>query len=136
MAIKLRLKDVVQAYPALEQIGTLELPAKTAYRVGRMIDKIRGDAQQYEKQRVELVKKHGEQKSNGDWELKKDPESMQAFESELTALLEETEVVVDYDPIPLSLFVRKQKDKDGNLVDVEVEIPSGAFSRCMALFAE
>lgn len=76
---------------ALGRLANASLPVKTAYWLGRTIDAADSEAARIEKQRVELIKKHGQEgdeAAGGGWEVM--PESLVAYMSEFSELLSES----------------------------------------------
>jgi hypothetical protein len=98
--MKLKLGALVSAQPALDDLASKQLVAKTAFRIARNLRIIAGERELYEQQRIALAKKYGTldaehsqyRFANGNGEK---------FIEELNALMN-TEVENGIMPIPLS----------------------------------
>lgn len=90
--MKVKLKELIRAMPAMGQFSQEKLPAKAAYRVAKLVRKMNGEMEDYEKARTGMVKKHGEQVPGPEgqapgWRVK--PENLEAFTREMESTLEE-----------------------------------------------
>lgn len=141
MAIEITVRNAILAHPALEGLGARDLPQKAAWRIGRMIDLLEPINRRYGKQVDGLVKKYGTPDEKGLVGVRADSPKRAEFDAENDELLEEA-VKIDYDPIPLSLFKRKQKKKDkegketGDVEDIEIEMNGTLLGRSILFFAE
>jgi hypothetical protein len=57
--IRITLKDLLEAQPALQRLAAERLPVRLAYNVARMLKALQPDIDEFVKQRNELVKKYG-----------------------------------------------------------------------------
>ena len=118
--IKATLREALNAHRALQRIGETKLPAKSAWRVGRLISKLRPISEDYQKTQQKLILDHGGVRSgieislappvrNGEDEaafgvlMSAYRKKVQELNDAMEAVLAEA-VEVDYDPIPLALF--------------------------------
>lgn len=100
--IEATLREVVEAYPVLEKVGQEKLPPKAAWRVARLLAKLRSEHRDYSKVRLEAFKKYGESEDGGQT-YTVPLEKHAALNEELEQVLAEN-VKIDYEPIPLELF--------------------------------
>ena len=92
----MRLLDLVMAQEALQRLISLELPAAIAFKVARVARPIQAELQNYEQQRVALVRRLGEEK---DGQTTVPPSKFVEFNTEHQALLD---VELELDITPLS----------------------------------
>lgn len=84
--MKLKLSQIVETQSALARLGAEKLPAKMAYTIGRNIQQLRPELENYEKTRTNLIKEKYGEKGEGDT-YQVEPKSMEAFVKELNELL-------------------------------------------------
>lgn len=84
--MKLKLSQIVETQSALARLGAEKLPAKMAYTIGRNIQKLRPELENYEKTRTDLIKEKYGAKGEGDT-YQVEPKNMEAFVKELNELL-------------------------------------------------
>jgi hypothetical protein len=102
--MKLKLSQIVEANPALARLGAEKLPAKMAYTIGRNIQKIRPELENYEKTRTDLIKnKYGIKADDETYQVQ--PKSMEKFAAEINGLLE-VEIDLDLWTLKFSEFDR------------------------------
>lgn len=97
--MKLKLSDIVNAWPAAQSMATKKLKINPSFWVARQLRKIKSEMELYEDQRVELVRQHGEKKPDGNMHVPPGSEKWEAFQAEHRALLEEmVEVAIEQRP--------------------------------------
>lgn len=85
----LRMRQTIEAIKA----RGAQLPFKVSYRLGRLNSRLEKIAADYEKVRVEMVKKYGEEDEKGDLQVSPQSEQYPEFAAELTQLLETQETI-------------------------------------------
>jgi hypothetical protein len=65
------LLALVSAVVALDAISQIELPAKIAYRVGRLADDVAANTKPYHTQRLALLKKYGTERPATDLDVRR-----------------------------------------------------------------
>jgi hypothetical protein len=98
--MKLKLGQLVNAQPALNDLAAKQLLAKTAFRIGRNLKTINVELELYDKQRVELAKKFGTL-DEAKQQYKFENGSGEKFVEELNAMLA-TEIEIAVTPILLT----------------------------------
>ena len=106
--IKLTLRQLLDAQPALQRLSSERLPVKLAYNVARLIKVLQPELDEFMKQRDELIKEHGTKRSttdaekaqHGDEIIEVMPAQMSMFRKQVDEL---TTVVVTVDRAPLKL---------------------------------
>ncbi len=96
--MKLTLKEIRDAQQGLTQLSQINMPSKSAYRVARVIRKIKPEVEDIENKRIELAKKHGATSKASVPE-----ENVEAFGKEFDEFLT-SEVEVDVQPITEELL--------------------------------
>lgn len=83
----MKLSKITESKDSLQKLAQTNLPAKVAYMISKLINKINPDLKIYEEQRSKLVKKHGEciDKENDVWNVIKKNEKK--FYADLDKLL-------------------------------------------------
>jgi hypothetical protein len=101
--IEVKNGDIAGCFPALVRIGQTKIPARAAYRVSRLIAKLRAELTAFEEARIALVKGLGVEQADkpGTWDIP--AEKRQEYDEQLEAIAGDL-VRVDYDPLPLSIF--------------------------------
>ena len=84
--MKLRLRELVIAQEALQRLLTLELPAAASFKIARAAKPVQAELQNYERQRVALVQRLGEDAGQGQTRVL--PERAVEFNEEMNALLD------------------------------------------------
>lgn len=90
--MKVKIQDIVAAAPTIQKLSGISLPVKVSYNIARNLKKIQRELEPFEKARIELVRKHGNEDEEGKLVVKE--ENMQEFYKEMTELLEE-EIEID-----------------------------------------
>lgn len=89
--MKVKMSALLAAMPAMAEFGKKDMPARAAYRVSKLVRKMNAAGKDFDKARMDAVKRHGEMKKldSGEdgWKVK--PENREAFEKEMEALTAE-----------------------------------------------
>jgi len=88
MTLKVKLREVIDAIPAMGQFAQKELPAKAAYRVSKLVRKMMNENRDFQKARGDVVKKHGAAVPGKPDEYRIEPEKQAVARAELDALLD------------------------------------------------
>jgi len=126
MSIKAKVEEVRTAYGALRHMNDeIRLPQAAAWRVARLMGKLKPIVADYEEAQLKLFKdvggiasqqginipplERGEDESAKDWKKRQDERraDIDAL-NEAMRELNKNEVEVDYDPLPLNLFEDKE----------------------------
>lgn len=99
--MRLKLAQLLAMQQPLRDLMQQQMPAKAAFRMTRIARQVDQELQTVEEQRVELIKKFGEQSEEGGWQVK--PENVTVFQSEYQDMLDE-EVDLDVSPIPAEML--------------------------------
>jgi single-stranded DNA-specific DHH superfamily exonuclease len=98
--MKIKLAELKNAEPALRKLLTCEsLNVRTAYRLGRVVNKIDGELKQLENTRVRLVNKYGKKDKSGTITVQKN--NIDKFTQDMEKLLS-MDINIDIEPIPLA----------------------------------
>lgn len=119
--VKATVQEVVDAFGAFTSIGAEKLSAKAAYRVSRLISKLKSEVRDFEETKRKLFldaggvneagditikgpdRCDGESQADFDARVKQHAEVVNKLSDDINALLKEP-VEIDYDPIPMTLF--------------------------------
>ena len=119
--IEAKLSAVLAANTALKKVGSVKLPAKAAWRVGRLIDKLGALERKWQEMQMRLLREHGGTEEGAGVSMRppvreKDEteetfsarqadfaKQIKALQEAANEALDELEKI-DYDPVPLSLF--------------------------------
>lgn len=99
---KIKLRELRDITTSLVKLVTMDLPAKISYRMTRLVKLIKGELQDLEEVRVELVKKHGIQTEQG-IVVK---ENIEEFNKDFNEILDE-EIEITFIPVNLSSIGEK-----------------------------
>lgn len=94
----LKLKQLVDNVGALKDLSQTKLPIKISFRVSKLISQVQNELEIYEKQRVEIVKKLGEENPDGSWQVK--VENMPEYNKEVETL-GDVDVTIDFEKIKI-----------------------------------
>ena len=97
----MKLRDLVVAREALGRFLALELPAATAFKIARATRPVQAELQNYERQRVALVQRLGEDAGQG--QIMVLPEKSAEFNEEMNALLD-VDVELEIRKIDIGIF--------------------------------
>ena len=98
---KIKLSVLVNSKEALQRLIEKELPVKTAFKLNRFIKAVEPELNNFEEQRVKLVKKYGKEDEKGNITVTSD--NVEAFISELNDLLE-IDVDIKFETISIDAF--------------------------------
>lgn len=93
--IKLTIADLVNSTEALQKLAGMELKAKLAFQVSRVLKAADKEIQAFNETRMSLIKKNGEKDENGELitdengNCKIPPENIEEFSKELNDLLKD-----------------------------------------------
>lgn len=108
-AIRLSLKALLDAHPALTRLAAEKLPIRLAYSVARMLKAVQGDVDEFITQRNALVRKYGiarapisalERQTHGAEVIEVLPEHLDSYRKDIDALTS-IEVTIPRDPLVL-----------------------------------
>ena len=105
--IQITLQELITSFPALKALADKEVPAKVAFLVAGIINKISEEYKTFENTRESLIRKYGEKDQNGEVKVQDDgtvlitPQWLDSFNHDLQELLE-TKVTIVNELIPLS----------------------------------
>jgi len=111
MEIKFKLKEVVEAGPALGKILNSVTDAKTSYWLGKTLNKLLSEIRDIEKARIKLVEKYGKKENDGSIKVIED--NIDDFKKEYEAFLED-EITIDMPKLKLEYL------KDAKLSPVDM----------------
>ena len=97
-------REIQDALPAAQQLGALNAPQKTAYRLARLIEKLKSAGKEIGKAQLELYKKHGAEKTpgKGDWNIPDD--KLATFIPVMDKLMDDNKIEIDFMPIACNMF--------------------------------
>jgi len=95
----MKLTNLVNSLQVINKIlNSDKLPIRDAYRLSKSIQKIQEELQNFDKFRIELIKKYGYETGDGNYQIKSEFENN--FRQEIDELLN-TEVEIGVSPITL-----------------------------------
>lgn len=110
---KLKVQAVMDAYTALANLSARDpatgkpaykFPAKGAYRIARLLAKLKPEFQTVEEKRIAFVRELGKPADDGSGNVTiSGAEAIAEFNARMSAILSE-EIEIDVQPIPLELF--------------------------------
>jgi hypothetical protein len=116
--MKLTLKQIVEASPALARLGSEKLPVKMAYTIGRNIQKLKPELENFDKTRDDLIKnRYGVKNDDGNFEIP--TKNREKFVDEIN-VLQALEVEIDIWVVKLSELEALQDAKSGKDRDKEI----------------
>jgi hypothetical protein len=63
--MKFTNKRIIESYPALQQLGAIELPVKISFEIGRILRRFHEAHELFQEQRNKLLDKHAERDESG-----------------------------------------------------------------------
>ena len=96
--MKVKLSQIYRAEPVVRKLTGQQMPIRTAYRIHKAIQNLRDEYVRIEQLRMDLVKKHGEEKEQ---KLQVKEENVLEFAKEFGKLLEE-EIDIEFDYIDIN----------------------------------
>ena len=112
--MKVKLGQIVNSQTALQDLGSKQLIAKSAFQIRRVLKVVGEQLEIYQVTHTDLIKKHGVQQGES-WTVP--PEKFPAFYAELNPLLE-SEIELTIDKLPFST-IEDVKISGGNLLLLE-----------------
>lgn len=102
--IEITLNDILNSQQALQEIAKMNMRAKTAFKIARIIRAIEGEIENFNKARQNLLNKYGEKDNNGNLVVNKDgnytliPNKINDYNNEIQELLI-TNIQLNIEPI-------------------------------------
>lgn len=125
--MEIKLGDVVNGWESIQALSRTKFPAALSFRLARAMRSLSPVLEDYEKQRLELIKKHGRERDGGGWEIPDDePEARSAYVEELEALLDE----------PVTVNVKQIPERAILEVNGDVAVEPGAIVGAWFLFED
>lgn len=85
--MNLTIKQAVESIAALRRLSEQTFPVKLSYKLGRVLTGIEREIVRFEKHRVQLIKKYGENVEGEQWRIDPKSETFEAFSLEYEELL-------------------------------------------------
>lgn len=102
--MKMTVQEVMNAYGALRNLGALKMPAKAAYRVARLMAKLRPEAATVEERRTAIIRELGAaDDANGGFRID-GAEKVADFHKRMSEILAEEIDLPGVEPIPFDQF--------------------------------
>ena len=103
-------REINEANQAIAQLGQITVNQKTAYRLSRIMEKVRSAGRQVGKEQLEIYKQLGYKNlaAQGGWAVK--PENMEAFIAAMDLLMDGKTVEIEYMPIACDMFAQLPAD--------------------------
>ncbi len=109
MSIRVTLRELLEAQPALQRLSNEKLPVKVAYNVARMMRVVQPEVEDFYKQRNALVKEYGvtraateaERSMHGDEVTEVPKDKLDTFREEIDGLAQEV-VVLEREPLKIT----------------------------------
>jgi hypothetical protein len=97
-------REIQEALPAAQQLGALNAPQKTAYRLARIIEKLKIAGKEIGKAQLELYKIYGHEKTpgKGDWNIPED--KLMEFIPVMDSLMDMHTIEIDFMPVACNMF--------------------------------
>ena len=127
----MKLLDLVVAQEALGRLLALEPPAAAAFQIARAAMPIQMELRSYERQRVALVQRLGE--DDGQGQIKVSPEKSVKFNEEMNALLA-LEIKIEVGVLPPSVLTNDTCPECGAKIKSGIAIKSGDLMALHFLF--
>jgi hypothetical protein len=96
-------QEILEAQNAAMQLGMISVPQKTAYRLSRIIDRLRTCTNIITKEKMDLYKKYGTETKEGSGEYKIPDEKLTEFKSIWEMFLEQ-KMDIDFMPVAINMF--------------------------------
>ncbi|MEM3091778.1 MAG: hypothetical protein QXD05_01455 [Candidatus Pacearchaeota archaeon] len=99
--MEITIKQLIESAESLAILAQKDMPIKTSYKLGKLLNKIREELKLYEEQRNNLIKKYGKDIGGGNYQIdENDEEAINKFKKEHEELINLT-VNIEYEPISL-----------------------------------
>ncbi len=100
--MKIKLSQIVNSVESLKALLEVKLPVKVSYKLSRLVNKLNGPLEEYNKKRNDLIKEYGEEDpETKNWSVK-DAEKLKLFVDKITELLSVEEEIEWFEPISIS----------------------------------
>lgn len=83
--MKIKISKLVNIKTSLEKLMNLDVPIKTAFKLGKIVKNFNNEYEVFEESKTKLFKKYGERNKEGNLEIKE--ENSKIFKKELEDLL-------------------------------------------------
>lgn len=97
--MKKTLKEIVENTENIKSLLEVKLPAKVAYRLSRLGDKLQSILKTYDMERGKIIREYGEVGEDGSYRVT-DPKNIEEAEGKLAELLS-VEEEIDFEPIDI-----------------------------------
>ena len=106
MKEKFTYREINDANQAIGQLGQITVGQKTAYRLSRIMEKVRSAGRQVGKDQLEIYKQLGYRNpaAQGGWAVK--PENMEAFIKAMDDLMDNKTIEIEYMPVACNMFAQ------------------------------
>lgn len=104
--MKIKVRQMLEANQAALEISRDKLPARASYWVARLLAKLRSEVEIAEGKRVELVKKHGEERKDKEGKVVGflvPPAKMEEFRREYEPIAEDS-IDIEIQPLNIGVF--------------------------------
>lgn len=105
--IEITLNDILNSQQALQEIAGMNMRAKTAFKIARIVHAIESELESFNKARQNLLKKYGEKDSDGKLVINEEgnyiiiPDKIDYYNNEIKELLT-TNIQLNIEPIELN----------------------------------
>jgi hypothetical protein len=96
-------QEILEAQNAVMQLGMISVPTKTAYRLSRIMERLRVATNSITKEKMDLYKKYGTETKEGSGEFKIPDEKLTEFKGIWETFLEQ-KIDIEYMPIAVNMF--------------------------------
>jgi hypothetical protein len=96
-------QEILEAQNAAMQLGMISVPQKTAYRLSRIMDRLRTSTNIITREKMDLYKKYGTETKPGSGEYKIPDEKLTEFKGIWETFLEQ-KMDIEYMPIAVNMF--------------------------------
>ena len=97
--MKIAVRTLVGSFNSLQVLSSLKIPAKTAFKITRVMKKVKEEMDVFEELKRRLVDEYGIVEDNKEFKvIPKDSEHFENVDSELNSVLD-TEVEFSFEPI-------------------------------------
>ena len=97
--MELRLEQAIKVLPALKVIATKELPATSAYWIGKLYDRCAEEVNRYNKANYQLCKRLGKLVDDADDTYRVKPDNQEQYDQEHDELVKQPIDLADIKPV-------------------------------------
>lgn len=92
--MNLTIRELLNSKPVFEKLSQKSMPAKTAYRISKILKILNREFKDFDSMRKSLIQKFGERKDDNsdDWRVKE--ENVKEFTDEMNSIIEE-EIILE-----------------------------------------